>query len=394
MKLSIRPQSLRLPNCWPVTDQAPTSERIASASLWHWTATLPWWARRQKLTPAGGGGSLGYSVALNDNVALVGAPSSGYVSDAGIVYASGAVFVFTFDGNNWIEQQKLTAEDSEAYDYFGWSVALDDNTALIGAVTDDSGAGAAYVFTFDGSTWKQVQKLTASDGAADDYFGVSVTLDGDTALIGARRDDDNGSESGSAYVFTLEGSSWSEKQKLTAADGAEGDWFGYAVALDGFTALVSAQEDDDNGIGSGSAYVFTFDDSTWTQSRKLTPEDGAEGDVFGRSVALNGGIALIGAAYDDDNGANSGSAYVFTANGTWPEEAKLLASDGGWGDFFSNQSVALSGTTAIIGAPQHSHEGVRTGAAYIYTLSDEHLQSSILLRVIVPLMLERESVDQ
>ncbi len=161
-------------------------------------------------------------------------------------------------------------------------------------------------------------KLTAADGAAGDLFGVRVALSGDTALIGARFDDDdvNGGDSGSAYVFTRSGTSWSQQAKLTAADGAAGDWFGYSVALSGDTALIGAHfnDNDVNGVDSGSAYVFTRSGTTWSQRAKLTAADGAAGDQFGGKVAISGDTALIGARLVDDvvKGVDSGSAYVFT----------------------------------------------------------------------------------
>ncbi|MEM8488461.1 MAG: T9SS type A sorting domain-containing protein, partial [Bacteroidota bacterium] len=166
-------------------------------------------------------------------------------------------------------------------------------------------------FDFDGSSWTETEKLTASDGAVSDQFGYSVSLSGDRALIGVLLDDDNGSDSGSAYVFDFDGTSWTETQKLTASDGAVSDQFGRSVSLSGDRALIGAVLDDDNGLSSGSAYVFDFDGSSWTETEKLTASDGAVSDQFGYSVSLSGDRALIGAFGDDDNGSDSGSAYVF-----------------------------------------------------------------------------------
>ena len=142
---------------------------------------------------------------------------------------------------------------------------------------DDNGvdSGSAYVFRYDGSDWVEEAKLTASDGAADDYFGGSVAISGDTAVVGAVCDDDNGRNSGSAYVFRYDGSDWAEEAKLTASDGAAYDYFGCSVAVSGDTAVVGASDDDDNGLDSGSAYVFRYDGSDWTEEAKLTASDGA-----------------------------------------------------------------------------------------------------------------------
>jgi hypothetical protein len=223
--------------------------------------------------------------------------------------------VFTRTGTTWTQQAKLIASDGVTEERFGIELALEGDTALIGSETSDNGAysGSVYVFTRTGTTWTQHQKLLASDGAALDWFGFYISLSGDTALFSAAQDDDNGDNSGSAYVFTRIGTNWSQQAKLIASDGAAGDRFSeYAVSLDGDTALIGAAYDDDNGANSGSAYVFTRTGTTWTQQQKVTASDGAANDLFGVSVCLSGGTALITACQDDDNGNESGSAYIFT----------------------------------------------------------------------------------
>jgi hypothetical protein len=163
---------------------------------------------------------------------------------------------------DWTEIQKLLAPDGEAWDWFGDSVSLSGDTAIIGALWDDNYTGSAYVFTRTGTTWTQQQKLLASDGMTGDYFGVSVSISGDTALIGAYDDDnENGADSGSAYVFTHTGTTWTQQQKLLASDGEAGDNFGMDVSLDGDTALIGAYGDDTAvGMNAGSVYVFTKGD--------------------------------------------------------------------------------------------------------------------------------------
>ena len=153
-------------------------------------------------------------------------------------------------------------------------------------------------------------KLTASDGAADDFFGQSVSISGNTAVIGAHYDDDNGSNSGSAYVYVRNNDVWSEQAKLTASDGASYYYFGHTVSIDGNTIVVGAY--DGNGTMSGSAYVFMRSNDVWSEEQKLTASDDAADDRFGMSVSIDGDTAVIGAYADDnDNGNNSGSAYVF-----------------------------------------------------------------------------------
>ena len=275
-----------------------------------------------------------------------------------------------------LEQAKLTASDGESNDQFGYSVAVsgDGNTAVIGAYGDDDGgtnAGSAYVFVRSGSSWTQQAKLTASDGAASDFFGRSVVIsgDGNTAVIGADGDDDGGIDSGSAYVFTRSGSSWTQQAKLTASDGASSYHFGRSVAVsgDGNTAVIGAIGVDE---GRGSAYVFVRSGSSWTQQAKLTASDGASEDQFGWSVAVSGdgNTAVIGSYADDDGGDRSGSAYVFSRSGSsWTQQAKLTASDRAANDYFG-WSVAVSGdgNTAVIGSYADDDRGGGSGSAYIF----------------------------
>jgi hypothetical protein len=268
---------------------------------------------------------------------------------------------------NWTETQKLLASNGEVGDCFGVSVSVDGDSALIGADWDDDNgvdSGSAYVFTRTGTIWTQQAKLLASDGAAGDWFGCSVSLDRGTALIGAPRDDDNGVYAGSVYVFTYTGTTWTQQAKLLASDGAAEDWFGWSVSLDGDTAIIGAMDDDDNGTDSGSVYVYTRTGNTWTVQAKLIASDGAVGKVFGSSVSFDGDTALIG-AFGEDNG--TGSAYVFTRTGTtWTQQAKLLASDGAAWDWFG-VSVSLDGDTALIGASGFVFSENFLGSVYVFT---------------------------
>ncbi len=177
------------------------------------------------------------------------------------------------------------------------------------------------------------QKLVANDGAAGDEFGRSVSISGDTAIVGAHWDDDNGSDSGSAYVFHFDGSQWIQQQKLTANDATSGDRFGVSVSISDDTAIVGTHFGDGGAASSGSAYIFRFDGSQWVQQQKLVADDAAEYDGFGYSVSISGDIAIVGAYVDDDDGWNSGSAYVFHFDGSqWVQQQKLTADDAAAGD--------------------------------------------------------------
>jgi hypothetical protein len=203
------------------------------------------------------------------------------------------------------------------------SVAVDGDTIVVGASLDDANdngvrSGSGYVFTRSGTVWAKQEQLTASDGDSNDSFGVSVAVDGDTIVIGAALNDanDNGADSGSAYVFTRNGVVWSQQGKLTASDGASDDSFGVSVAVDGDTIVVGASLDDanDNGVRSGSGYVFTRSGTVWAKQEQLVASDGASEDFFGRSVAVSGDTIVIAAPYDDDNGFDSGSVYIYSTN--------------------------------------------------------------------------------
>jgi hypothetical protein len=318
------------------------------------------WIEEAKLSASDGDAEdlFGQSVALSGNYALIGAHED---DDNGL--ESGAAYVFHYDGSSWLEEVKLTASDAEAGDYFGRAVALSSEYLLIGARGDNGFTGSAYIFRYTGAAWVEEAKLTASDGAVGDYFGTSVSLSGSYALIGTSEDDDNGSGSGSAYVFHFDGSGWVEEAKLTASDGEEFEHFGYSVSLSGDRALIGAYGDRQNGIGLvGAAYIFRREGPTWVEEAKVTDGTGVGYHRFGWSVSLFGEYALIGSYSDEDLGPSSGSAYIFRYDGmSWAEEVKLLASDGTEYDFFG-WAVSLSTDHAIVGAI-----GDGNGSAYVYS---------------------------
>ncbi len=271
---------------------------------------------------------------------------------------------------------KLLADDGAQGDEFGISVAISGATAIVGAaLDDDNGANSGSAYLFDSTTGVQITKLLADDGVGGDVFGVSVAISGDTAIVGARLDDDNGSASGSAYLFDVsDPAKPTQIAKLLPDDGAANDWFGFSVAISGATAIVGAYRDDDNGGQSGSAYLF--DTNTGKQLFMLLPDDGATGDRFGFSVAISGDTAIIGSYLDDDNGASSGSAYLFDTT-TGQQIAKILPDDGSGADWFG-YSVALSGNTAIVGAWQDDDNGSASGSAYLFDTTTRQQIAKVL----------------
>jgi hypothetical protein len=310
----------------------------------------------------------GESVSISGNTVVVGAPS---------VSGAGAAYVFTESGTIVTQTAKLTASDGEAHNEFGDSVSISGSTVVVGApfatAGGDSQNGAAYVFTEPGSGWAnmtQTAELTSSKGRSGDAFGASVSISGTTVAVGAGGAK---SDQGAAYVFTEPGSGWAnmtQTAELTASDGAVGDYLGNSVSIDGNTLVVG-----DGSQGLGAAYVFAEPSSGWasmTQTAKLTASDGAAGDLFGWSVSTNGNTVVVGAQYAEvGSNRHQGAAYVFTeldpgwANAT--QTAKLTASDGVAGDDFG-LSVAISSNTVVVGADKIRFLGATgPGAAYIVT---------------------------
>ncbi|UCE59025.1 MAG: hypothetical protein JSU63_16470, partial [Phycisphaerales bacterium] len=280
-------------------------------------------------------------------------------------------YVFRFDGDNWVQEAKLLPGDAppgDSYSHpgFGYNVAIDAGTIAVAAQgKDEQGAdsGSVYVFVRNGTDWTQQAKLLPSDGATWEYFGQSVAIHGDDIVAGTWGGGSSPTHAGSAYVFVRSGTTWTQQVKLVAPDAAAEDHFGKSVDIDGDTVVGGAYADDG---WLGSAYVFVRSGSSWSHQAKLLAGDGAAGDSFGWSVAIEADTIVVGADSDDDSGDSSGSAYVFVrSDSSWSEEAKLLASDGAAGDFFG-RSVALDDNTAVVGAPYDADHGPDSGSAYVY----------------------------
>jgi hypothetical protein len=314
---------------------------------------------------------LGYAVALDRDVAVIGAPG-----DSDAIHQGGAVYVFRDDGSGWIDQEQLFPLDPGIVDAFGNFVGISGDTIVVGAHFEDGGgqdSGAAYVFEFDGAHWRQVAKLASSELAAYDNFGWSVAVSGDVIVVGANLDDESGPNSGAAYVFRKPEAGWTdmtETAKLVPTDNAGNDEFGKAVAIDGDVAVVGAHYDvDGQGSMVGSAYVYRYTGIGWRQEAKLEASDAAAHDRFGMAVAISGNTAVVGAWGDDDGGSMSGSAYVYERPPTgWTDmtqTAKLTASDATAGDHFG-WTVAVDANSVVVGAPAHNWDGSGYGSVYVY----------------------------
>jgi hypothetical protein len=307
------------------------------------------WQEEAKLIPSDGAPPtfFGFSVAIDGDTAVAGA----WMKDG----LKGAAYVYTRTGTTWTQTIKLVASDGAPPDEFGYAVSIDGDYIIVGAYNDNGGRGSAYVFNRVGTNWTQQAKLEAADGVAGDGFGFTVSINGDSAIVGAWRDENL---TGAAYVFTRNGTTWTQEAKLTASDGEIGDEYGYSVSISGDSAIVGARKDE---ASTGAAYVYTRNGTTWTQEAKLTASDGAPDDLFGLSVSISGDSAVAGAA---GNSSKTGTAYVYTRTGTtWTEEAKLVGSDSKIGEGFA-WAVSIDGDSFIAGSPGGNNNN---GTAYVFT---------------------------
>jgi FG-GAP repeat len=358
------------------------------------------WVLVKKLIASDGAANdfFGSSVSISGNTVVVGADGEEHDTDGNgtIEEDVGAAYIFSKDQggiNNWGQVKKLIANGDAEFDHFGIYVSISGNTVVVGAFLEDhdtdgngtqeSGVGAAYIFSKDqGGTnnWGQVKKLIASDDAADDLFGWSVSISGNTVVVGAAYEshdtDGNGTDEsfvGAAYIFSKDQggtNTWGQVKKLLASDDAEFDIFGWSVSISGNTVVVGAayEPHDTDGDGTieeevGAAYIFQKDQggtNTWGQVKKLTASDDAAFDTFGWSVSISGNTVVVGAYAEvhDTNGNGTdelavGAAYLFQKDqgniDNWGQVSKLTAFDGAAFDSFG-ASVSISGSTVVVGA--------------------------------------------
>ncbi len=340
----------------------------ASGSAYIYNRSGVIWTEQAKLTASDGAidDHFGWTVAISGDYAVVGAYKN---SDNG--FLSGSAYVYMRSGSTWSQQAKLLPSDGSTDDHFGWSVAISGDYAVIGAISASGGLGSVYVYLRDGTNWSEQAILLASDGADGalfDRFGEAVAISGDYVVVGASSDDDNGTSSGSAYVYMRSGTNWSEQAKLLPSVGAEFDFYGSTVSISGDYIVVGNPQNDDNGDKAGSANVYMRSGTSWPQQAKLLASDGAASDFFGAGVSISGDLISVGARSDDDNGGSSGSIYIFRRNGTsWPQSDKVVAFDGEAVDHFG-RSIAGDSASIIVGAWGDDDNGTDAGSAYILNL--------------------------
>src|SRR6056300_37169 len=302
------------------------------------------------------GARFGYSVAVGSGRIVVGA----YGDDVGANTNQGSVYIHDLNGNIL---NKITASDGAAIDFFGFSVAIGSGRIVVGAYRDDVGAntnqGSAYIFDLDGT---QLAKITASDGAASTAFGGSIAIGSDKIVVGAYVDDvgANGNQ-GSVYIFDLDGT---QLTKITASDGAASDFFGISVAVGGNKIVVGSYQDDDNGTASGSVYTYNLDG---TNEIKIIPTDGAAGDNFGQSVAVGENKIVVGATgYDIDpitfTNFNSGKIYTYDLDGT---NELIITNPNPTTQDYLGESLAV-GNGRLVAGIRDDDNGKDSGAVYIY----------------------------
>lgn len=314
----------------------------------------------------------GQAVGVSGTTLVVGAPYSNAATQFG-----GAAMVFSSaDGINWSPQATLVAAGTAPVDFVGYSVDIDADTIVLGSYGNNGGgqdSGAAYVFVRNGATWSQQARLLAADAAPSDGAGYSVSVSGDTIVVGAPLEDATEGDSGAAYVFTRTGTTWTQQAKLVAPNGSTFDNFGASVAIDGDAVVVGAPGANvDTPTGTafdvGRAFVFRRTGVTWALETELSSSAAAADDEFGTSVAIDGSVAVVGAMQRDIIGG-AGAVSVFRrSSGTWSEQARLSASDAGAGSRFGF-AVGVAGSRVVVGAPREGPSGnEQRGAVYVFDL--------------------------
>jgi FG-GAP repeat len=325
--------------------------------------------------------SFGLSLALDGDYALVGVPGyDGSGDNQGAAY----LFLRSQGGADaWGQVKKIVPDDPADGDLFGISVAISGDTVIIGAGGADGGGtdeGAAYIFSRDqGGTdnWGLVKKIAASDADDGDGFGFAVALDGDTAIVGADGADGSGTDQGAAYIFYRDqggADAWGQVARLVSEEPADTNQYGFAVAVAGDLAVVGSPGESGEGIECGVAYVYSRDMNgadAWGLVKAFSPSDTPDYTWLGTAVATDGALAVIGSAWDDGEGTDRGAAHVLGPDGlgTWREIKKLFASDGRDNDLFG-YTVAVEGDYVVAGAAWARGGGTERGQAYLFARNE------------------------
>ncbi len=310
------------------------------------------------------GDRFGSYVSISRNVAIVGVPHR--AADAG------AAYIFARSGSTWLQAAKLTASDAKDGDYFGNAVSISGDVVVVGAPHGDGNgnrSGAAYVFERRDTAWIQVARLFASDAPPDQMFGCSASVSGQQIVVGACWDDDKGVRSGAAYVYGREGATWRQIAKLTSQDGAADDRFGLSVSMSGSDVVVGTPLTSGRGKMTGSAYVFKSENGKWRQVAKLKASDEARENAFGAVVHIAGEQIVVSAPGLGFATSQPGSAYVFRRlESQWKQIAKLTAEASSKADDFAT-CVANDGRYVLVGASSADDKGPNSGTVFLFQLN-------------------------
>lgn len=330
------------------------------------------WSQVSKLVSADAAASdaMGFDVSIGNNIAVLGAPWDDTTLPSGTIYNAGSASIFVDSGGTWNETQKLFASDPSTEAKFGWNVNTDGVSIAVGAPNADTNgivdSGAVYIFNNVNGNWVEQAKIIDPDIGTNQQFGRSTAISGDLIAVGAFKSNVVANAAGAVYIFKNINGVWTYQQTLTASDAAVGDGFGEYVAIDGNQLVVGSWLTEDNGSNSGSAYVFYNDGSSWVEEAKLLASDGAAGDRLGFRVDIKNGVVAVGAREDDHaGGADAGSTYLFKQiNGSWQQLAKIVANDAYPGDNMGI-GVAISADVVASSAEKSDQNGLDSGSVYI-----------------------------
>lgn len=343
-----------------------------------WRRTAGVWDFQETIRPlsVAAGDSFGQAVAISEGVALIGAPGD---DDHGL--NAGLVYVFVTGTTGWSQQQSFSGSLVNPGDAFGSAVAMDGNTAVIGANRDDTSAndaGAAYVMKRGTSFWGEQAKLLAPNAAANDQFGVSVALDGDLAVIGAPAADTNGVNSGAVYVFERSGNTWDGGVQLPGVGNSWFDGFGESVDTDGTRIVVGAPGDDSIAVDAGSAWSFVNDGSAWVLEGGFAPQLSG-GERLGSSIAIAGDTLVVGAAGEDYVNSDDGSVHAAEWGGlAWVSAERTGNPNGGISDALGS-ALAADEDLVVVGIPRADNGVVDSGSAWLFSTSTAPVGIAICL---------------
>ncbi|MFD2255707.1 FG-GAP repeat protein [Luteolibacter algae] len=321
----------------------------------------------------------GAAAAISGDTIVIGSPFRAHPDDPSFFAdPAGAAYVFKLESGSWVEQQRLSGSNTGSSDNFGYSVAIEGDTIVIGARWEQGAedrmldSGAAYVFSRNGNIWAEEAYLKASNAGELDEFGTAVAISAGTVAVSAPFEDGNGAESGAVYLFDKQTGGWTERQILRAADASPGDFFGCSLAMDSERIAIGARGEDDVANASGAVYLFRKSSSGWLQETRLKSVMPVATAEMGTTVSLSAARLIAGAPKDPTGGNNSGSATRFRlASGTWGEPVRMTAANQGPGDNYGS-AVSIQGLDLAVGA--ESEDGAdnlisASGAAYLSMLS-------------------------